>query len=92
MFLWACGTQQATHQIRDNFERSLDTISRKMVHVAVSRYLRYGFAQTNICPKDPMYSKVHNKLMPYALFFDGCIGALDGTHSLDHVCHESRSD
>jgi hypothetical protein len=58
-----------------------------MAHVVDSMY---GFAQTNICPKDPMYSKVHNKLRPYAPFFDGCIGALDGTHILAHVCHESR--
>jgi hypothetical protein len=28
MFLWACGTQQATRQIRDRFERSLDTFHR----------------------------------------------------------------
>jgi hypothetical protein len=53
----------------------------------------YGFAQTNICPKDPTYSKLHNKLMPYAPFFYGCIRAsLDGTHILAHVCHESRLD
>jgi hypothetical protein len=35
---------------------------------------------------------VHNKLKPYALFFDGCIEALDGIHILAHVCHESRLD
>jgi hypothetical protein len=46
----------------------------------------------SICPKYPTYSKVHNKLGPYAPFFDGCIGALDGTHILAHVCHESRLD
>jgi hypothetical protein len=33
----------------------------------------YGIAQTIICPKDPTFSKVHNKLRPYAPFFDGCI-------------------
>jgi hypothetical protein len=49
-------------------------------------------SQTNICPKDPTYSKVHNKLKPYASFFDGCIGASDGTHIPAHVCHESRLD
>jgi hypothetical protein len=38
MFLWACGTQQATCQIRDRFERSLDTISRKMAMVADAMY------------------------------------------------------
>jgi hypothetical protein len=31
----------------------------------------FGFAQTNICPKDPTYSKVHNKIMPYALSLTG---------------------
>jgi hypothetical protein len=57
MFLWACGIQQATRQIRDRFERSLDTISRKMAMVVDAMY---GFAQTIICPKDPTFSKVHN--------------------------------
>jgi hypothetical protein len=33
---------------------------------------------------------LHNKLRPYAPFFDGFIGALDGTHIPAHVCHESR--
>jgi hypothetical protein len=89
MFLWACGSQQVTRQIRDMFERSLNTISRKMTHVADDIY---GFAQTNMCPKDPTYSKVHNKLRPYAPFFDECIGALDGTHIPAHVCDESRLD
>jgi hypothetical protein len=89
MFLWACGTQQATRQIRNRFESSLDTISRKMAMVADATY---GFAQTIIYPKDPTYFKVHKKLRPYAPFFDGCIGALDGTHIPAHVCHESRLD
>ena len=48
MFLWACGTQHATRQIRDKFERSLDTIHRKMAMVADALY---SFAQTIICPK-----------------------------------------
>jgi hypothetical protein len=60
-----------------------------MAHIAD---VIYGFAQTNICPKDPTYSKVHNKLMLYSPFFDGCIGALDGTYILAHVGHESRLD
>jgi hypothetical protein len=87
MFLWACGTQQTASQIRDKFERSLDTIYRKMAHLADDIY---GFVQINICPKTPTYCKVHNKLMLYAPFFDGCIGALDGTHIPAHVDHESR--
>jgi hypothetical protein len=77
MFLWACGTQQATRQIRDIFKRSLDTISRKMAMVADAMY---GFAQTIICPKDPTFSKVHNKLRPYDPSFDGCIGEANYPH------------
>jgi hypothetical protein len=82
MFLWACGTQQATRQIRDIFERSLDTIHRKIAMVAD---VLYSFAQTIICPKNPTFSKVHNKLRPYAPFFDGCITSwiLSGT---DYSC------
>jgi hypothetical protein len=66
MFLWACGSQQATRQIRARFERSLDTISRKMTMMADAMYC---FAQTIICPKDPTYSKVHKSsdLMPLSL-------------------------
>jgi hypothetical protein len=60
-----------------------------MAHVADAIY---GFAQTNICPKTPTYCKVHNKLMLHAPFFDGCIGALDGTHVPAHIGHESRLD
>lgn len=77
MFVWACATQQASCQIRDRFERSLDTVSRKMAHVAD---VMFSFAQTVIAPKDPAYSKVNHRLNQYAPFFDGCIGALDGTH------------
>jgi hypothetical protein len=89
MFIWACGTQQATRQIGDRFGRSLDTISRKIGMVADAMF---SFAQTIICPKDPTYSQVNHKLTPYAPFFDGCIGALDGTHIPALVCQESRLD
>jgi hypothetical protein len=35
----------------------------------------YGFAQTIICPKDPTFSKVHNKLRPYVLIPLSLMGA-----------------
>jgi hypothetical protein len=68
---------------------SLDIISRKMGDVADAMF---SFAQTVIAPKDPTYTHVHHRLFPYAPYFDGCIGALDGTHSLARINHESRLD
>ncbi|XP_022681926.1 putative nuclease HARBI1 [Setaria italica] len=89
MFVWVCATQQACCQIRERFDRSLDTVSRKMAHVA---NVMYSFAQEVIAPKDPAYSKVNHKLTQYAPFFDGCIGALDGTHIPVLVGRESCVD
>jgi hypothetical protein len=41
-----------------------------------------SFADSILVPKDPTYSEVHEELMPYGQFFDGCIDVLDGTHIL----------
>lgn len=89
MFLWACATHQPTRQIRVRFDRSLDTISRKMAEVTDAVF---SFAQTIIGPKDPTYALAHPRLLRYAPFFDGCIGALDGTHIPVQVSHEARLD
>lgn len=89
MFLWACGTGQSFRQIRQQFDRSFDTISRKMSQVLDSMF---SFAHTVIAPKDPTYSQVHPRLRRFAPYFDGCIGALDGTHIPVLVNHGSRPD
>ncbi|WVZ88353.1 hypothetical protein U9M48_034884, partial [Paspalum notatum var. saurae] len=89
MFLWARGTGQSCRQIQDRFERSLDTISRKMGNVADAMF---SFAHTIIVPKDPNYTQLHPRLLPYAPYFDGCIGAIDGTHIRARINHDSRLD
>jgi hypothetical protein len=77
MFLWACGTGQSFRNIKDRFDRSFDTISRKMGHVL---NCMFSFAQVVVAPNDATYSQLHPRLHRYSPFFDGCIGALDGTH------------
>jgi hypothetical protein len=54
MFVWACASRQACRQIKDRFERSLDTICRKMSEVVD---VMFSFAETIIAPKDPTYKK-----------------------------------
>ncbi|WVZ86098.1 hypothetical protein U9M48_032934 [Paspalum notatum var. saurae] len=87
MFLWACATKQCNRQIKDRFQRSLETISRKMGHVTD---VMFSFAQTVVAPKDPTYTHVHRSLLLFAPYFDGCIGALDGTHIPARMNHESQ--
>ena len=77
MFVWICACRQPYRQVRERFDRSLDTASRKMGHIA---NCLFSLAQYVICPKDLEFRKVHGDLLPYGPYFDGCIGALDGTH------------
>jgi hypothetical protein len=38
------------------------------------------WANTTICPSDPEYKEAHISLQRFCPWFDGCIGAIDGTH------------
>jgi hypothetical protein len=38
------------------------------------------WANTIICPSDPEYKEPHIELQRFCPWFDGCIGAIDGTH------------
>lgn len=51
-----------------------------------------SFANRILVPKDPTYSEVHEELMPYAPFFDGCIDVLDGMHILVTVNRNAMLD
>ena len=77
MFVWTCAQRGARRRCKDRFERSIDTISRKMTEVVA---VFSSFADTIIVPFDQNYSSVHTTFKPYEPYFDGCIGALDGTH------------
>ena len=88
MFLWTCGTNQCQRQMHERFRRGLGTCSKVFAHV-----LTCMTRLTNdiLRPRDYTYSVVSLELLEYAPFFDGCIGALDGTHIgviVDHAVHE----
>ncbi|WVZ91084.1 LOW QUALITY PROTEIN: hypothetical protein U9M48_037302, partial [Paspalum notatum var. saurae] len=89
MFLWTCGTQQCFRQVREWFQRSMETINRKMGEVLESML---AFAHTMIGPKDPSYANVHHSFTDYYPFFDGCIGAIDGTHIRVQLPKEDREN
>jgi len=89
LYVWTCAHNGAARRSRDRFERSLDTVSRKVTHVAeiVSRW-----ADSILVPIDSTYAGVHAQFATYAPFFDGCIGALDGTHIKVSVNKEAKLD
>ena len=79
MFLWMCGSQQSMRQADNRFERSLETCSRnfdKVLECVVK------LAADIIKPRDPEFRTVHQRLRSarFSLYFDNCIGAIDGTH------------
>ncbi|WVZ75374.1 LOW QUALITY PROTEIN: hypothetical protein U9M48_023430, partial [Paspalum notatum var. saurae] len=65
------------------------TVSCKITNVAE---IIFRWAQTIIVPLDRKYAQVHSELAKYAPWFDGCIGALDGTHIPVEVNRASRLD
>ena len=50
------------------------------------------WADTILVPTDSNYVGVNYNLARYAPFFDGCIGALDGTHVKVKVNKEAKID
>lgn len=87
MFLFSCGKRQDRHQISDRFRRPYNVVIERMTHIIE---VMFTFAQEMICPKDPTFSQVSGHLLKYAPFFDGCLGALDGTHVKIQVSSAER--
>jgi hypothetical protein len=79
MFLWMCGAPQSMRQVENRFVRSTETCGRKFDKVlrSVSR-----LAADIIRPLDPKFRIVHQRLKAprFSLYFDNCLGAIDGTH------------
>ena len=89
IYLWTCAHNLATRRSSNEFERSLDTISRKISHVTE---VMCWWAHSVLVPADSSYAGVNWQLGSYAPFFDGCIGALDGTHVKVRVNKEAKID
>jgi hypothetical protein len=89
MFLWACGHKQCMRQVKERLRRALGTVSHKFGEVLRAMV---SFADTVIMPKDPTCSTVHPALRTYSPLFDGCIGAIDGTHVPVCVSRRSHDD
>ena len=87
--MWTCAHNGAARRSRDRFEWSLDTVSREVTHVAevICRW-----AYSILVPTDRSYAGVHAQFLTFAPFFDGCIGALDGTHIKVLVNKEAKLD
>jgi len=63
--------------MHERFRRGLGTCSKVFAHVLAAMT---GFANDIIRPRDTSYAVVPAELVKYSPFFDGCIGAMDGTH------------
>jgi hypothetical protein len=89
VYIVTCAHGTGVRQVKDRFERSLGTVSCKTTTVA---QVMFRWAQTVIIPSDRNYEQVHSELAKYAPWFDGCIGAIDGTHIPVEVSRASRVD
>jgi hypothetical protein len=89
IYVWTCAHHSAARQCKYRFERSLDTVSRKVTKIA---NVMFKWAQTILVPPDKHYGGVSLRLQKYAPWFDGCIGAVDGTHIEVEVNHGAKAD
>jgi len=88
MFLWAVGTRQPMRQMHERFRRGLGTCSQM---IATVLNVMVQFADDVLRPRDSTYAEVPDELKEYSPLFDGCIGALDGTHikvCVDEAFHD----
>lgn len=80
MFLWSCAHSETNRNVQNKFGKSGETVSRKFGEVLDGLCL---LAKEIVKPPDfnffevPAKIKDDRKFWPY---FEGCIGAIDGTH------------
>jgi hypothetical protein len=80
MFLWACAHSETNRNIQNKFGKSGETVSRKFGEVLDSLCL---LATEIIKPPDFNFIEIPSKIRNDNRFwphFQGCIGAIDGTH------------
>jgi len=88
MFLWALAKQVGQRDMGERFKRGLGTVSERFGQVLECVA---NFADVICTPRHVDMSKVHDRPHKYTPFFDGAIGAIDGTHiriSVDRVFHD----
>ncbi|KAK2454169.1 hypothetical protein QL285_001760 [Trifolium repens] len=80
MFLWSCAHSETNRNIQNKFGKSGETVSRKFTEVLESLCL---LAKEIVRPPDFNFVEVPSKIKNdrrYWPYFEGCIGAIDGTH------------
>ncbi|XP_045797408.1 putative nuclease HARBI1 [Trifolium pratense] len=80
MFLWSCAHSETNRNIQNKFGKSGETVSRKFTEVLESLCL---LAKEIVKPPDFNFVEIPSKIKDdrrYWPYFEGCIGAIDGTH------------
>jgi hypothetical protein len=80
MFLWSCAHSETNRNIQNKFGKSGETVSRKFTEVLESLCL---LAKEIVRPPDFNFVEIPSKIKDdrrYWPYFEGCIGAIDGTH------------
>src|SRR5438132_9947791 len=84
IFMWTVRGSESNRQTQKKFPHSGSTISLYFRRV-LNRV--YNLGVDNIRPRDPAFQGVHPCMTcpQFSPWFDGCIGAMDGTHILIQV-------
>lgn len=79
MFLWMVGAPQSVRQANNRMDRSSETVHRNFGKVLKALV---KLAADIIRPVDPDFKTIHRRLQSprFRPHFNGCIGAIDGTH------------